>query len=275
MQKAGWCRECGEWVWLEEDGTCPGGHGEECISNVHEPVRHESDVPEQGVPSAEAVAHEPSEDEDQAGEGRSQAPLEMLGFGAGRMPAEIYAFSWGAFFLPVVWGIVYGVWPVVSVWLGTMLLPFAVSALFGLGTDSTASQILGAAIVTEMCVAAARLWVGSNANMWLWRKESLRLTLLQGTTPRFSVAQFISRQRVWVIVGAVLQSLSAGLLAFAALAPQEFYAILEQQQLLVGRRDMAMSLVWVIAEVVLAAWLAAQMRKERSTVRDTRDGESD
>ncbi len=36
MAQAGYCSECKANVWLTTDGTCPAGHGAECISNVYE-----------------------------------------------------------------------------------------------------------------------------------------------------------------------------------------------------------------------------------------------
>ena len=36
MAQAGYCSQCKANVWLTTDGTCPAGHGRECISNVYE-----------------------------------------------------------------------------------------------------------------------------------------------------------------------------------------------------------------------------------------------
>jgi hypothetical protein len=36
MPQAGYCSECKANIWLTPEGTCPAGHGAECVSNVYE-----------------------------------------------------------------------------------------------------------------------------------------------------------------------------------------------------------------------------------------------
>ena len=32
MPLAGWCRECGDWVWVQDDGGCPAGHAADSVA---------------------------------------------------------------------------------------------------------------------------------------------------------------------------------------------------------------------------------------------------
>ncbi|HEX9093208.1 MAG TPA: hypothetical protein VF902_04420 [Coriobacteriia bacterium] len=48
MAKAGYCGTCGENVYLNPDGSCPKGHGADCVSNVYD------------VPDAPAAAPAPA-----------------------------------------------------------------------------------------------------------------------------------------------------------------------------------------------------------------------
>jgi hypothetical protein len=50
MPKAGWCGQCGAYVYLTASGGCPSGHGSEWLSNLY-------DVPDQ---TAAPVAVEPA-----------------------------------------------------------------------------------------------------------------------------------------------------------------------------------------------------------------------
>ena len=36
MPRAGWCRECGAWIWVDTADGCPSGHSPECVSDRYE-----------------------------------------------------------------------------------------------------------------------------------------------------------------------------------------------------------------------------------------------
>ncbi len=228
MPQTGWCRECGEWVWVDESGACPNGHGPDCVEQMHPP--DDNPIPE-------------------------PVSLERP-FGVGQMPAELHRFNWGAFFLPQFWGLAYSSWPVMLVWLGVLVSQLLIATVFDTGsTLASTTAVISASVISEMLGGAARLWAGLNATALVWKREAFRLEMVPGMAPRFSVERFESRQRVWAIVGAVL----IGVLAVASV-PVTAVVWADYGLTLVGP---AMSLVWLGAEILLGFWLNARMRAEQ------------
>jgi hypothetical protein len=252
MPRAGWCRDCGEWVWVDEQEACQNGHGPECVTGIHEAEPQPDPFqPAEQPPADPAIAV------------ASPAPIAEQGFGVGEMPDSVYRFNWGAFFLPPVWGIVYGAWPVVTLWMLTLLVPLFATSLFGLAeSGSTAAALATATVITEIIVGIARLWIGANASTWVWKREAARLQFFEGSQPRFSVGKFLSRQRVWLWAGAGLQVFSGFSVLMLSIAPAELFAQVEKQWGMT-RLDLGLSVLWLIAEALLGLWLASQMRKER------------
>jgi len=234
MPLAGWCRECGEWVWVDDEGACQNGHGPECVGGVYDATPQELGEPQ----------------------------VDVLGFGSGEMPAELNRFNWGALLLPSVWGITFGVWPIVSLWLLSFMTPFVLVSLVGIGGEGAVdSAAVGITVVSQIIGAAISLYIGSTATAMLWRKERMRLELIEGSTPRFSVQRFVARQRLWKAFGIGLTVFSVMGLAVIGLGTG---AEAEQvrTRLEVTQFDAASAFVWLVAEIVLGLWLAAQMRKE-------------
>lgn len=176
-------------------------------------------------------------------------------FGVGEMPAEIYRFNWGAFFLPQFWGLVYGSLPILLVWLGALLSPVILASLFSTGDDWVpASVLVGVSVVSEIIAGSARLWAGVNATRLLWKRDATRLELVPGLRPRFSVERFVSRQRVWGVAGAALMGI------FTAVGiPLTASLWAEYGLTFVGP---LMTVVWFGAEVLLGIWLDVRMRAE-------------
>ena len=220
MPMAGWCRECGEWVWVDQDGACQHGHGSECVEDVHE----------------------------------QQDPDRMdRAFGAGSMPAELHRFNWGAFFVPVAWGVIHGAWPVVTAWVAAALIPVAVAAALGTEGGLLGSLVL-TTVVAEVSSGVVRLWCGVNANRVLWRKEALRLEWVTGASPRFSLDRYIKRQRQWFVWSAALVAASVVIaVPFAA----QLWA--DYDLAYIGA---ALPAVWLAAEILLGLWLDASMKSE-------------
>jgi hypothetical protein len=242
MPQAGWCRECGDWVWVDEQGACQNGHGPESVAGIHE-AEPQPD-PFQPRPETPAVPDEP-------------------GFGVGEMPDEVYRFNWGAFFLPPVWGVVYGAWPVVSLWVLTLMISLLAGSLLGaFGGEDSSMGLATATVLAEIASGAMRLYIGVNASTWSWKREALRMKVLEGAPPRFSVKHFLARQRTWALAGLGIQVFSAFTLMFIATAPEALYAQIAEQ-LATTRVDLGLAVLWVVAEVALGVWLASQMRKER------------
>jgi len=226
MPKAGWCRECGEWIWVDEDGACQHGHGPECVDGVYDAK------PQDPKPPSEAF------------------------FGAGEMPDDVYRFSWAAFTLPFFWGVAYGVWPIVLWWVGSLLLPIFLSALM-ISDMKTApvALLVGITVASEAVNGIVRLWAAVNAQPLLWRKEAFRLEVLPDAKPRISVARFRSRQRIWAIAGWTLL-----ILALVASVVVNYLQWKEYGLAIAGAVE---PLVFVGAEVWLGVWLSIKMQQER------------
>ena len=241
MARTGWCRECGEWVWLDEGGACPNGHGSECVEAVHEgPVA----------------------------EGEDSAPD---AFGVGDMPASLDRFNWGAFFLMPLWGIVYGSSAVLGWWLVGMTVTLLIASL--IGETSSASAIAGASSASSVVEVGIRLWAGMNANRWLWKRDRMRMEALPGLRPRFSVTRFSARQMNWLIAGAIVTAFSIVGLGMLALSG-DAVAVDMREQLALTPDKIGVAALWVFAEVALAVWLAAKMRKDSAAPLDRPDLES-
>jgi len=223
MPQAGWCRECGEWVWVDDEGGCQHGHGPECVEKIHE----------------------------QAEPALSERP-----FGVGRLPLGLRRFNWGAFLLPLFWGAAYGLWPVVSAWLLAALTPIVLALMFATEGRTTLpfTTFVGIAVVSEMVAGLTRLWAGANANRLLWRREALRLELVPTSQPRFSTERYSARQRNWVLWGGALMLIGTAVGVPLAIPTWQEYGLTY-----VGA---FMPLVWLAAEVMLAFWLDVRMRME-------------
>lgn len=197
----------------------------------------------------------------------TQTPLEpidpeTLGFGAGEMPPELNQFNWGALLLPMLWSVVYGVWPIFMLWMLGFIAPYVLVSLIGLGgQDAVASAAVGITVVAQLVATIISLYIGMNATRLLWRKEQMRLQLVPNASPRFSVAKFMARQRLWRTFGIGVLGMSVGGLAIIGLSQSEA-AQTVRSQMQVSQVDAGLAFVWVVAEILLGLWLAAQMRKE-------------
>lgn len=249
MPRAGWCRECGEWVWVDADDACQHGHDADCVERVYE-----------ASPSAPDGG--PTEDRRPPAAPLSVETPRSQGFGDGEMPESLARFNWGAFLLPLFWGAVYGVWPVVGGWAMTLLVPPLLLSLMSAGSSEVApNALLVAAVVGEVLAGALRLWAGFSANRMVWLREARRLELVEDAQPRFSVVRYQLRQRLWVFAGVVLllMSLAGSAIIGLATGPAADSA---REQLRLTPLDAAMSTVFLIGEIVLALWLAGKMREE-------------
>lgn len=223
MPRTGWCRECGEWVEVGEDGSCPKGHGDDCVEAVHSG-------------------------------GESAASQDV---GVGPMPPTFNRFGWGAYFLMPIWGIVYGSTAVLGWWLLSLVATFLIVSLAAGVTDPAALAAVSS--VSSVVQIAMHLWVGMNAYRWLWKREQLRLEVVPDAKPRFTVATFMARQVRWLVAGAALTLLSV--LGLAVLLSGDASAVDVREQLGITEVEITASAVWTLAEVVFAVWLAGRMRR--------------
>jgi hypothetical protein len=176
MPRAGWCRECDEWVWVDEHGGCQHGHGAECVDGIHE----------------------------QADPTSAERP-----FGVGEMPLALNRFNWGAFFLPFFWGFAYRSYQVVGAWAVAIGAPLVMSLVVPTGENAPVANIIGVTVAAELVSGLARLWAGANANRLLWARETLRLQVVMGSAPAYTTAHFESRQRAWTLWGAIIIAVGA------------------------------------------------------------------
>jgi putative Ca2+/H+ antiporter (TMEM165/GDT1 family) len=171
------------------------------------------------------------------------------------MPSELNRFSWGAFLLPLFWGVAYGSWPVLGAWALALAVPLLLAAMFGTPAPNTSvATIIGVTVVSELVAGVVRLWVGANANRTLWMRESFRLSVLPDAKTRFTVERFLGKQAKWTIWGAIL--VGAG---FLVLIPTTAQTWSKYELTYVGA---AVPLVWLAAEVFLGVWLDSRMRME-------------
>ena len=133
MPQAGWCKECGEWIWVDEQGACQHGHGPECVESVHEqdePVEPELRYFGVGEPPAVAAALQL---------GRV-LPAALLGRGV-RLLADPRRVD------------------------ARLLSPLLVGSLLGTGQEVVATTaVVGVTVIAEVVAGVARLWAGLNAN---------------------------------------------------------------------------------------------------------------
>jgi len=223
MARVGWCTDCGEWVWLDVEGSCEKGHGPDCVEKVHE---------QKGL-SGEKLAS----------------------YGVGKIPAVIRRFNWGAFMLPLFWGAAYGSWQIIGVWLFALVSPLFVAALTR--TDqagASISAIIGVTVLGEAVSGLARLWAGANANRLLWQREALRMAVVPESGPRFTVSRFTSRQKLWGLWGAVIVVVGTVATVPFTTSVWEEYGLTYVGAL--------MPVVWLLIEIMLGFWLDNRMRLE-------------
>jgi hypothetical protein len=179
------------------------------------------------------------------------------GVGEGPMPSALMRFNWGAFLLPVLWGVIHGVWVVVALWFVATFAPLFLGIVFGVArANGTVSMpaLIGVTVVSDALLAFVRLWTGGSANQLYWERESKRLSADPLAQPKSDVARFSVRQRMWAIWGAV------GLVVGTAFTLVTNYGTMKPYGL--GAAFVAEPIVFLAAEIVLAVWLASRMRAE-------------
>lgn len=228
MPKAGWCKECGDWVWVDHDGACVNGHGPECIGGVYE---SEPQTPQQAA---------------------------ERGFGIGEMPAELHRFNWGAFYLPLFWGIAHGSVPILTAVIISYLVPLGLATLV---TNPDGQAMLGVLVVSQIVTGFVRVWSGASANGLAWQREAMITERVTAGKPRYSIERFASRQRVWAIVTAAV---SVGAIALLALMMGTFTLTGTPlpKDFPLEWLDVGLAAFWLAAEIGVGLWFAAQMRAE-------------
>jgi hypothetical protein len=225
-------------VWVDADGACQNGHDAECVGGIYDA--------EEKLPSIEPVTPD---------------------FGSGEFPPPLDQFNWAAFLLPLPWGVAFGAWSVVALWVLMVTGPLAVAFLvLSFGEEVLEANALLVGLVGEFISGAIRLWIGANATRLLWTREQLRMQMVEGSKPRFGVSRYLARQKTWTYVGiwlTVIMLVGVGVIAFST--DPQLAAIMEAQR--VRSDDALLSGFFLLAEIGLGLWLAAKMRAENSGVR--------
>ena len=244
MPRAGWCSECGDWVWVDETDTCQNGHPAESVTRIHDaqpqtPEPAESEPLPDGKPLPETI------------------PLSLGAFGVGEIPASLQRFNWGAFLLPALWGVVYNVWAIVGMWFLAAFSPLFLAIVFGVtqtnGAISTPS-LIAITVVSDALISFVRVWAGGSANRLFWDREAIRLRTKPSARPKFTTQTYPLRQRPWAVWGTV------GLLGGIAFTAVSNYRIMQPYGL--GAMFVAEPVVFLAAQVALGVWLSRKMREE-------------
>ena len=143
-------------------------------------------------------------DEERSGEVAEKPP--GAGVGVGSMPPSLMRFNWGAFLLPALWGIVYGVWPMVGLWFVASAAPLFLSIVVGVTTSDggvSIPSLIGITVISDVFLGFVRIWSGGSANKLHWERESRRLFADATAAPKSDLPQFQSRQRTWAAWGVV------------------------------------------------------------------------
>ena len=185
--------------------------------------------------------------------------LPPAGVGEGPMLPSLMRFNWGAFFLPALWGVVYGVWPIVGLWLVASIAPLFLGIVVGVtGSDGTVSipSLIAITVISDAFLAYVRLWTGGSANKLYWERESRRLLADPAARPKSDCVRFKTRQRTWATWGVVGALISLGLtlaMNYSALKPYGYS---------LSWAFVAEPVVFLGAQIGLGVWLATRMRAE-------------
>lgn len=252
MPRAGWCRECGKWVWVDDVGACQHGHLAEAVSRVHD--ADPQDPPPSGLEPAPDAPFASAPEPAPAGDA---IPLSVGAFGVGEFPASLQRFNWGAFLLPALWGVVYSVWRIVGLWFLAAFAPLFLSIVFGVTQANGAlamPSLIGITVVSDAFLAFVRVWTGGSANRLFWDREAVRLRTKPDARPKFTNQTYSVRQRVWMVWGI------AGLVGGLGFTVVSNYRLMQPYGF--GIAFVVEPIVFLGAQIVLGVWLSRRMREE-------------
>ena len=176
-------------------------------------------------------------------------------FGVGVYPGYLLDFfNWGAFSQPFLWGLIYGVWPIVLVVLAADVVPYALSyALFNSAPESI-KVMFYSLIIQLFCTTIARLYSGVKANSLLWTREEMLVRMVRDNQPRWDMNHYFSRQIIWKRYGMafyVIASVASGYVYYTALGAVQLDAL---------SFAMVFPLFWLLASLAAAKWLSNQSK---------------
>lgn len=139
--------------------------------------------------------------------GQSDAPtpgrdISSLPVGVGEYPAYLLEFfNWGAFSQPFLWGIVYGIWPIVLAVFAADIAPYAVIYAFGNSSANLVHVFFYVVIAQLFASTVARIYAGWRANELMWRRETLLVKTMREGKPRWDMGHYLRRQQLWKRIG--------------------------------------------------------------------------
>lgn len=176
-------------------------------------------------------------------------------FGVGEYPGYLLDFfNWGAFSQPFLWGLVYGVWPIVLVVLAADVIPYALSYAFFNGAPESVKVLFYSLIVQLLCATIARLYAGVKANKLVWTREEMVVKMLRDNQPRWDMSRYFSRQNAWKRYG------MAFYVAGSAASSYVYYTALGAAQTYALAFAILFPILWLAASIGAARWLANQSK---------------
>lgn len=185
----------------------------------------------------------------------SRVDVSSMPFGVGEYPAYILNFfNWGAFSQPFLWGIIYGVWPIVLVVLAADVVPYMISYFMAKNAPDSIKLLFYSLIVQLLCTTIARLYAGLKANQFVWTRETMVVKMIRDGNPRWNMNHYLTRQLAWAKYGMVFYALAAiasAYIYYTALGP------VNRAALVFG---VALPLIWFIASIFAGRQLARQQK---------------
>ena len=176
-------------------------------------------------------------------------------FGVGDYPGYLLDFfNWGAFSQPFLWGVVYGVWPVVLVLLAADIVPYFMSYLLFSNAPESVQALFYSLIVQLLCTTIARIYAGMKANKLVWTRETMVVKMVREGKPRWDMNHYLSRQLSWAKYGMIFYGLASVVSAYVS------YTALGATNQNALNYAIALPIVWFGASVAAGLWISKQSK---------------
>lgn len=185
--------------------------------------------------------------------------VSSMPFGVGEYPAYILNFfNWGAFSQPFLWGVIYGIWPIVLVVLAADVVPYTISYFMMKSSPDSIKLLFYSLIVQLLCTTIARLYAGLKANQFVWTREAMVVKMIREGNPRWDMNHYLTRQLLWAKYGMFFYGLAAVASAYVyytAIGPVNMPALVFATIL---------PLIWFSASVLAGRQLSRQQKVQIS-----------
>jgi len=174
-------------------------------------------------------------------------------FGVGQYPESLLEFfNWGAFSQPVLWGLVYGIWPLVLAALAADVVPYILMYLFFKNSPESMRLLSYELIAQQMLMSIARIYAGTKANRLLWARESMLVATLRDGQARWNLERYFKGQSQWARYGVLVM---VGVTVLSAYANYALYATSDPAAALYFA---AFPILWLAATVLAGVWISRQ-----------------